>query len=82
MPRAEHVRLPMPDGVSLAATLFFPEGDGPWPAVLEALPYRKDDITGAYRPGYEALAAAGYVVCWLDVRGTGSSGGIAVDEYP
>ena len=81
MPRTEHARLPMPDGVSLSATLLFPDGDGPWPAVMEALPYRKDDITGAYRPGYVALAEAGYVVCWLDVRGTGSSGGIATDEY-
>ena len=30
---------------------------------------------------YGTLADAGYVMCWLDVRGTGSSGGIATDEY-
>src|SRR5439155_701019 len=30
---------------------------------------------------YAELADAGYVVCWLDVRGTGSSGGLATDEY-
>ena len=29
-----------------------------------------------------ALAEAGYVMCRVDVRGTGSSEGIATDEYP
>ena len=72
----------MRDGVRLAASLFVPDGDGPWPAVLEALPYRKDDETSSYRPEYERLAAAGYVVCRVDLRGTGSSEGIAEDEYP
>ena len=72
----------MSDGVRLAASLYVPDGDGPWPAVLEALPYRKDDDTAGYRPEYERLAAAGYVVCRVDLRGTGSSEGIAEDEYP
>jgi predicted acyl esterase len=81
MTRRELVRIPMPDGVELSATLFFPDGEGPWPAVMEALPYRKDDLTASYRPSYAELAEHGYVVCWLDVRGTGSSGGIATDEY-
>ncbi|MEP6973071.1 MAG: CocE/NonD family hydrolase [Actinomycetota bacterium] len=83
MPTTEqHVFLPMRDGVRLAASLFVPDGDGPWPAILEALPYRKDDDTAAYRREYERLAEAGYVVCRVDVRGTGSSEGIAEDEYP
>ena len=81
MTRRELVAIPMADGVELSATLFFPAGDGPWPAVMEALPYRKDDLTAIYRPGYAELADAGYVVCWLDIRGTGSSGGLATDEY-
>jgi putative CocE/NonD family hydrolase len=72
----------MPDGIELAATLFFPEGgDGPWPALMEALPYRKDDVTSGSAGHYASLSDAGYVVCWLDVRGTGSSGGTATDEY-
>ncbi|MGN6379564.1 MAG: CocE/NonD family hydrolase [Gaiellales bacterium] len=82
-PRREHVAIAAPDGIRLAATLYLPgEGEGPWPAVLEALPYRKDDVTTSYRPEYLRLAAAGFVVCRLDVRGTGSSQGIATDEYP
>jgi uncharacterized protein len=82
MTSREHVSIEMPDGVRLAATLFRPDGAGPWPAVLEALPYRKDDVTGHSRSEYRRLAEAGYVLCRLDVRGTGSSEGIATDEYP
>ena len=80
MPR-EHLFIPTSDGTRLAATLYSPDGGGPWPAILEALPYRKDDITASYRPEYVRLAEKGYVVCRLDVRGTGSSEGIAPDEY-
>ena len=78
----QHVSIEMADGVRLAATLYMPEGEGPWPAVIEALPYRKDDITGRSRSEYRRLAEAGYVLCRVDVRGTGSSEGIATDEYP
>ena len=72
----------MSDGVRLAASLWFPEDEGPWPALLEALPYRKDDVTASYAVEYERLSDAGYAVCRVDVRGTGSSEGIAEDEYP
>jgi putative CocE/NonD family hydrolase len=96
MARKEQVFIPMSDGVRLAASLYFPKehgpgGDGhtagtpgsPWPAILEALPYRKDDLTWSYRPEYQRLAdEGGYVVCRVDVRGTGSSEGVAIDEYP
>ncbi len=82
MSHREHRFITMGDGVRLASTLYVPDGDGPWPALLEALPYRKDDITATYRPEYLRLADAGYVVCRVDVRGTGSSEGIAIDEYP
>jgi predicted acyl esterase len=70
------------DGTALAGTLVLPDGDGPFAALLEALPYRKDDVTASYRPTYERYAAAGFAVLRLDLRGTGSSGGIATDEYP
>jgi uncharacterized protein len=82
MSRREQVRIPISDGIELAATMFFPDaGDGPWPALMEALPYRKDDVTASSVGHYATLADAGYVLCWLDIRGTGSSGGIATDEY-
>jgi uncharacterized protein len=73
----------MDDGVRLALTLFHPDAaDGRRPAILEALPYRKDDATASYRAEYERLADEGrYTVARLDVRGTGSSEGDALDEY-
>ncbi len=81
--RVEHVRIAMDDGVDLAATLYAPDvPGGSFPAVLEAIPYRKDDWTLSRDwPLHGAFAAAGYVSCRLDVRGTGSSRGIAEDEY-
>ena len=74
----------MSDGVELAATLYLPPPEaGPQPCLLEALPYRKDDLTASYAASYERLRDQhGYAVCRLDLRGTGSSGGDATDEYP
>src|SRR3954451_958470 len=74
----------MPDGVRLAATLYLPDAaDGPQPCLLEALPYRKDDLTSSYSSTYTRLRDEfGYAVCRLDLRGTGSSEGDATDEYP
>jgi putative CocE/NonD family hydrolase len=77
------VFIEMRDGIRLAVSLYLPERDGPWPALLEALPYRKDDVTASYRSEYERLAEEfGYAVARVDVRGTGSSEGLATDEYP
>jgi predicted acyl esterase len=69
-------------GTRLCGDLYLPDGDGPFAPLLEALPYRKDDVTASYRPSYERFVAAGFAVCRLDLRGTGSSGGVATDEYP
>jgi len=85
VPAAEHqVRIEMADGVSLSATLYLPDPSlGPQPCLLEALPYRKDDLTSSYASEYVRLRDEfGYAVCRLDLRGTGSSGGAARDEYP
>ncbi len=72
----------MSDGARLAVTLYLPEG-APQPCILEALPYRKDDLTSSYRPEYTRLRDEfDYAVARLDVRGTGSSSGRATDEYP
>jgi putative CocE/NonD family hydrolase len=72
----------MPDGVRLAASLYLPLTGGPWPLLLEALPYRKDDLTAHYAGEYERFAGEfGYAVCRLDIRGTGSSEGVPQGEY-
>jgi predicted acyl esterase len=72
------------DGTRLAADLYLPSNPDPAPALLEALPYRKDDLTGdSHSDDYLRLRAeGGLAVCRLDVRGTGSSAGRATDEYP
>ncbi|WP_144118722.1 CocE/NonD family hydrolase [Catellatospora sichuanensis] len=81
--RSEQVWITMDDGVRLAATLHLPAMDTPQPCLLEALPYRKDDITSSYTEEYERLRDEfSYAVCRVDLRGTGSSEGVAVDEYP
>jgi hypothetical protein len=81
---AQDVRIPVADGVRLAATLYLPDpAAGPQPCLLEALPYRKDDLTASYADGYLRLRDQhGYAVCRVDLRGTGSSEGEASDEYP
>jgi putative CocE/NonD family hydrolase len=46
------------------------------------IPYRKDDWRAASDESRgQWLAARGFAFCRLDVRGTGSSPGIALDEY-
>ena len=84
----EHdVRIPVRDGLRLSANLFRPVAPDDahherFPAILEMIPYRKDDwryATDVGRGTY--LAQRGYVLCRVDIRGTGSSPGIALDEY-
>ncbi|MGQ0604106.1 MAG: CocE/NonD family hydrolase, partial [Anaerolineales bacterium] len=53
-----------------------------YPVILEMIPYRKDDwryASDMARMTY--FAQRGFAGCRLDVRGTGSSGGLARDEY-
>ncbi|MGB9202662.1 MAG: CocE/NonD family hydrolase, partial [Terriglobales bacterium] len=68
--------IPMPDGVRLAATLYMPGDAKPgekFPALLEYLPYRKDDATAARDyPIHAWFAARGYVSVRVDIRGFGS----------
>jgi uncharacterized protein len=74
--------LEMDDGVRIAVSLHLPdEHPPPWPVILEAQPYRKDDFSDSSAI-YRRLADEGRLaVCRADVRGTGSSEGVAEDEY-
>jgi uncharacterized protein len=82
--------IPMKDGVRLAVNLFMP--DGPlagakpgekFPAILEYLPYRKDDWTLARDwELHSYIVRRGYVTARVDIRGTGASEGNPPDrEY-
>jgi len=77
--RMEKTWIPMKDGVRLAATLYMPDGAKPgekFPALLEYLPYRKDDGTAAEDyPKHTYFARRGYVSVRVDIRGFGASEG-------
>jgi hypothetical protein len=84
------LRIPMRDGVALAADLYLPDPDGSvsaalpdtaMPVVMDYIPYRKDEVDPAAMPHYLELPRRGYAVARVDIRGTGGSEGHAVDEY-
>jgi uncharacterized protein len=78
----EHRFLAMDDGVRIALTLHLPNDvPPPWPVVFEARPYRKDDVSDATAIYRRLCDEGGLAVCRADVRGTGSSEGVADDEY-
>lgn len=80
----EHIWIRMSDGTKLAAKVWLPKGANkkPVPAILEYLPYRKNDFTAlrdSIRHPY--FAGNGYASIRVDIRGTGDSEGILYDEY-
>ncbi|HEY4190881.1 MAG TPA: CocE/NonD family hydrolase [Candidatus Limnocylindrales bacterium] len=91
------VRIPVRDGLELSANLWLPVVAGAsatgagasdpevrarFPVVLEMIPYGKDNWRHNWDTAFgEWLAARGFALCRLDVRGTGSSPGVAIDEY-
>jgi putative CocE/NonD family hydrolase len=82
--QVKNVRIPMRDGVHLAADLYLPAeaaGEGRWPVVMEYTPYRKDDVDLRSRPFYARFPQCGYAIARIDVRGTGASQGASTDEY-
>ena len=90
--RVREAFIPMPDGVRLAADLFVPDDwpdladaavDGRRaPAILEYLPYRKDEGLERDWDLYAFVVDRGYVGARVDIRGTGRSEGVLPDrEY-
>jgi putative CocE/NonD family hydrolase len=72
------------DGTRLAATIWLPEDaeQNPVPAILEFLPYRRRDGTVLRdRQMHAYFAGHGYAGVRVDMRGSGDSDGILVDEY-
>lgn len=75
----------MPDGVRLAADLFWPAGANQqdrFPVLLEYLPYRKDESRARNYSLYSYFLDHGYVIARVDMRGTGNSEGTTIPyEY-
>jgi predicted acyl esterase len=82
--REEETWLTLKDGCRLAIRLWRPEDslDRPVPAILEYLPYRKRDLT-AVRDAlmHPYVAGHGYASVRVDMRGSGESDGVLLDEY-
>lgn len=67
------VSVPVEGDVNLAADVYLPEGDGPWPTALCRTPYdRQDD---QYVDWAVRLVSVGYAVVIEDCRGRYASGG-------
>lgn len=78
----ETIWITLADGTRLAARIWMPEGQGPFPAVLEFLPYRRrDGTTERDESTYPAFAEAGIAGIRVDSRGNGDSEGVFDDEY-
>jgi ABC-2 type transport system ATP-binding protein len=81
----QDLSLPMDDGVSIAATLYVPDGAAPaggWPAVvfLHGLAGNRQQMN-ALVEGY-GLTGAGYAILTFDARGHGQSGGLVGIDGP
>jgi putative CocE/NonD family hydrolase len=76
-----NLRIPVHDGTHLSADLIRPDANGKFPAIIEYMPYRKDDLSQALNDVHYYWAERGFVGVRLDVRGTGSSEGVNTDEY-
>ena len=73
------------DGVTLVADVWRPAGDGPWPVLLQRLPYGRAVASTPVLPHPSWFARRGFVVVVQDCRGRGDSGGTFtpfVDEGP
>jgi uncharacterized protein len=82
--KLENIWIPMSDGAKLSAHIWLPVDaeENPVPAILEYLPYRKNDFTAirdSVRHPY--FAGHGYASIRVDIRGAGDSDGILLDEY-
>lgn len=81
--KPREVKIKVHDGVDIAVALYMPEGDGPFPVLLAASPYRYDNNALPPSPQFlwretgpiDFYVKQGYVYANMDVRGCGKSGG-------
>lgn len=81
----QDLTIPMDDGVSIAATLYLPDGPAPaegWPAIvfLHGISQNRQ-VTNAIAEGY-GFVGQRYAVLTFDARGHGQSGGLVGIDGP
>lgn len=70
------------DDIRLSARIWLPQTNEKIPAILEYIPYRKNDGTRTRdEPMHGYFAGNGYAVVRVDMRGSGESDGLLKDEY-
>jgi putative CocE/NonD family hydrolase len=77
------VKIPLADGVELAAEVRLPDQSGPSPTIVSYIPYHKDDFLSAT---FEYFAHShflehGYSTMIVDLRGLGASTGDSLDAF-
>jgi uncharacterized protein len=78
----ENLFITLKDGTHLTARLWLPNVEKSVPALLEYLPYRKnDDMAVRDSLNHRYLAGHGYACVRVDMRGTGDSDDVLHDEY-
>ena len=80
----ENTWIVLADGTRLATRIWLPVDaeQNPVPVILEYLPYRKNDGTAIRdRVIHEYFAGHGYASVRVDMRGSGDSDGLLLDEY-
>lgn len=72
------VQIPMRDNTRLTADIWLPDGDGPWPVLLQRTPYRRETPFGSQHISaleFQSALRRGYGVMVQDTRGRYASGG-------
>jgi uncharacterized protein len=79
----ENTWITMPDGVQLAARIWLPEiSNRPVPAIFNYCPYFSRLFTRTEDENrFPYYASHGYACVRVDIRGSGDSGGLPLDEY-
>ncbi len=80
----EFERIPLIDGVNLSCRYWLPDDadENPVPAILEYIPYCTRDGTAARDEAiHPYFAGRGYAAVRVDMRGSGESEGVLLDEY-
>ncbi len=80
----QHQWIPLSDGARLSARIWLPDdaAETPVPAVLEYVPYRKDDMYARQdSTRHRYFAGFGYAAVRVDLRGSGDSDGVLLGEY-